>query len=86
MAHKYFNEDHAQSPERKLHMTVMDGDKPVNLPIVKGVISIPDTLHDKVTMGPGWVKYTGQVPSSVEELQPFEDVDAYHNGAKKAAK
>lgn len=83
MAHRYFNEDHHMSPERKVHVTIMDGDHPVHIPVVNGVLSIPDPLHDRFVAGPGWVKYTGQVPASVENLQPIESVDAFYNPKKK---
>ncbi|QQE80927.1 hypothetical protein [Alicyclobacillus sp. SO9] len=87
MARKYFHEQLAQSPETKSHMTVMeDVDKPVHLPIVNGVVSIPDQLHDKVVMGPKWVPYTGQVPANPEELSPLDakQLAAHYKGAEKS--
>ncbi|WDL97805.1 hypothetical protein [Alicyclobacillus sp. ALC3] len=83
MARRYFNAGLAQSPETKAHMTVMEGAKPVHLPIVNGVVSIPDNLAPKVTMGPAWVPYTGQVPVGDGDLQPVESVDAIYGAAKK---
>lgn len=84
MAHRYFNEEFAQNPERKAHMSVMDGDKSVELPIIGGVIRIPDELNGRVVLAPGWVKYTGQAPASDEALQPITDITAHYNSAKKS--
>lgn len=83
MSRKYFNEEFALH-QTKGHLSVMDGEKVVELPIVNGVVSIPDELADKVVMAPGWVAYTGQAPANDEELQFLKDVDAFYNGSKKA--
>ena len=87
MPRRYYNE-HIHSHQIQTHMSVMDGDKAVELPIVDGVIRVPDELHDKVVLPPGWVPYTGRNQASVgdEELMPIKDVDAYYNGAAKKSK
>lgn len=79
----YFNE-YMSTHQIQAHMSVMDGDKAVELPIVNGVIKIPDALHDKVVLQPGWVPYTGRSQASVnpEELTPLEDVNKFYGVAK----
>jgi hypothetical protein len=84
MPRMYFNE-HMAVHQIQAHMAVMvDKDNSVELPIVNGVIRIPDELHDKVVLPLGWVPYTGRSQASVnpEELQPLEDVDKFYGGKK----
>jgi len=84
VAYRYFNKEMLEHGIQA-HVSVMDGEKAVELPVVNGIVSVPDALHSKVVMGPGWVKYVGreQASASDEELQPLTDVDTFYNGKGK---
>lgn len=78
---RFFNE---ALVEKTAHMAVSDGKKVFHLPVVRGVVHIPDDLMRFAHLHAAWVPFRGQVQDvSDEQLKPIGNVDKHYKDAAK---
>lgn len=73
---RFFNEKMVNSEG---HVSIMDGKRAVELPIVDGVVGIPDELAKNVVLSPDWVPYNQQVPINDEKLSPIRNMNKHYS-------
>lgn len=80
MAQRFFNAALAEAQGVAHHVITVAG-KAWHLPVVKGVVKIPDELMAHWVPTASWVPFAGQVAVNDEDLKPIQNVDKHY--AKK---